>query len=123
MPLFVPWTDASTLPAVGAGPIERATLDMKLELPTVDRFHMAKDVAAFANHVGGTLLVGVLEKGGIVRRHQPMTPVAAAALQREFDEAVRDRCRPLPVIDFASVPAPDAAGVVLAVNVSPYFGG
>ena len=52
---------------------------------------------------------------------KPLDAETVSGVQRAFDEAVRDRCRPVPVFGFAHVPC--GSGVVLAVNVYPYLGG
>ena len=65
MSLFQPLAETSRLPDVGEG-YERATLDLKLKGEVKKGFHLAKDVAAFANHLGGTLLIGAKEKDGRV---------------------------------------------------------
>src|SRR5947209_3105685 len=110
MPVFIPYTDSTSLPAIGAG-FEQAVLDFKLEAETTDAFQRAKDVAAFANHLGGTLLVGAKEANGVVAAYVPLTFAVATQVQDGFSQAVSQRCSPRPLIDFARVPS--GAGVVL----------
>jgi hypothetical protein len=107
------------LPAIGDG-YERATLDLKLRVDAKKGFHAAKDVAAFANHLGGTLLVGAQETNGCVGKYEPLDEPTANASHAAISQAVRDRCSPRPLIDF--VRRPHQAGIVLAVNVWPYIG-
>ena len=119
MPRFEPFTEATPLPLVGEG-YERAVLDLKGRGGVARAFHKAKDVAAFANHLGGTLLIGAKETAGRVGEYEPLDEATVATMQKEFSEAVRDRCSPRPLVDFARIPF--GAGFVLAVNVWPYTG-
>lgn len=88
------------LPDVGAS--ETDTLDFKTELKplpdkkSADRFECAKDVAAFASTSGGTLLVGAVESQHVLQRYKPVSKETAAWIERENEEAVRDRCAPPP---------------------------
>jgi hypothetical protein len=116
---FVPITKPDDLPKPGEG-YERATLDLKTTAVSRPGFHHAKDVAAFANHLGGTLVIGAQESAGRVGQYVPLTETSASAIQAAFSQAVRDRCSPRPLIDFVRVAIP--GGVVLAVNVWPYIG-
>jgi hypothetical protein len=117
--LFTPILDASRLPKRGEG-YERATLDLKETASPKPGFHHAKDVAAFANHLGGTLLIGAQETDGRIGEYKPLTEQTVTAIQAAFSQAVRDRCSPHPLFDFARFPLD--GGVVLAVNVWPYIG-
>lgn len=83
-------------------------------------FHKAKDVAAFANHLGGTLLIGAKETDGQLERYVGMDPGDAGLVRDKFSKAVNDRCEPLPRIDFAEYNDPnDATKKIVAVNVWP----
>ncbi len=119
MPLFNPFTQQTPLPAIGEG-YETATLDLKLAGQIAGGFHLAKDVAAFANHQGGTLLMGVGEKNGRVEVYQPLDEAKANELQKATSEAVRNRCSPKPFVDL--VRRAHGGGWLLAVNVSPFVG-
>jgi len=119
MPMFDPYTEQTVLPAVGDG-YERATIDLKLKGQLKPGFEVAKDVAAFANHLGGTLLVGAKELNGCVEMYQPLDEAAASDVQKAASEAVMDRCSPRPIFDFVRIRHGD--GFVLAVNVWPYIG-
>jgi hypothetical protein len=112
-------TETSPLPEIGQG-YERAVLDLKLEGQVVKGFHLAKDVAAFANHLGGTLLIGAGEAHGRVAVYKPMVEAVVNDLQKAVSEAVRDRCSPRPFYDF--VRRSRDGGWLLAVNVNPYIG-
>jgi hypothetical protein len=119
MPHFEPFLESSVLPPVGSG-YERATLDLKGRGGVVSAFHKAKDVAAFANHLGGTLLIGAKETAGVVGEYEPLDESTANSIQKGFSQAVRERCSPRPLVNFARVPC--GVGWVLAVNVWPYIG-
>lgn len=116
MPAFTPMNPATPLPAPGAG-TEHALLDLKKGLSAKD-FHNAKDVAAFANNLGGTLLVGAEEDGAArVLRYHPFSATDVTRLEEQITRAVDARCRPKPLVDFARIP--HGQGFVLAVNVWP----
>ncbi|HEY5076434.1 MAG TPA: ATP-binding protein [Acidimicrobiia bacterium] len=119
MSRFVPIIDANQLPKPGDG-FERAVLDLKSTASPKPGFHHAKDVAAFANHLGGTLLIGAQETDGRVREYAPLSESVVSAIKDAFSQAVRDRFSPRPLIDFARLPMLD--GLVLAVSVWPYAG-
>jgi hypothetical protein len=84
------------------------------------RFQMAKDVAAFANHLGGAILVGLQESSGRVGRDVPLSEDQANVIRASYSEAVRDRCLPRP--DFDPIPIRRGQGFVVAVNVQPFVG-
>lgn len=98
---------------------EQHHLDFKAE-PTDDAFEIAKDVAAFANAEGGTLLIGARGRGEYLSKYEPLTRKAASQAQRTYEEAVRDRCSPAPLFNVNSVPYDD--GFVMAVNVWAFPG-
>lgn len=115
MPFFVPLQPPASLPELGQG-LERATWDLK-GAPDKSLFHTARDVASFANHLGGTLLIGAYEKNGSVGKYSPMTPKEGVKARDWYSRAVVERCRPKPTFDFE--PFEHDSGVVLAVNVWP----
>lgn len=116
--MFTPIVSADQLPQVGVA-CEKTTLDFKKEL-TADAFEAAKDVAAFANAAGGTLLIGAQAQGEVVAKYFPMTSDKASAAQRFYEQSVRDRCRPGPLTRIEHLP--HEGGVVLAINVQPSLG-
>ncbi len=121
MARFDPITIASQLPAVGAS-YERSTLDFKKTSSAKPTQEQAKDVAAFANRFGGTLLIGFEERSdGRVGNIEALPSTHAANVKSAISQAVRDRCRPSPTVDVDIIDIGEAA-CVLAVNVSPFFG-
>lgn len=102
------------------GERETAVLDFKAA-PTDDRFELAKDVAAFANGLGGTILVGGVGGDNLVR-FEPLERSAAHAAARGYDEAVRDRCSPAPMFTVDEINLEAGTAVVLAINVWPFPG-
>ena len=118
MSKFEPFTDATPLPKKGAG-YERAILDLKWDTERTTDFHKAKDVAAFANYLGGTLLIGVEEEHGCVKEYHPLTAKDVDAVQTAFSKAVGYRCAPPPVVDSARIR--HEGGFVLALNVWPHL--
>jgi len=118
MPFFVPQQPPRSLPAKGSA-IELAVMDWKVKATGTD-FHLAKDVAAFANHLGGAILVGASERSGQLVDYVGMTPGEAGNVRDRFSKAVKDRCQPPPLVDFAEYEHPDdGTKRVVAVNVWP----
>lgn len=103
-------------------PCEHNRLDCKVTYATPDRAEeMAKDVAAFANANGGTLLIGVDEKFGLVTAVVGHTAERAGTLKREIEEAVRDWLQPKPVIQVELLPL-DTGKFIVKVEVQPFPG-
>jgi hypothetical protein len=113
--MFHPILSTNDLPPVGASR-EHLTCDFKVK-PANSRFEMAKDVAALANASGGTLLIGAAEAAGALSAYIPLSRADAAAAQRNYEEAVRDRCDPSPIVSVGSIV--HGSGVLLAINVMP----
>jgi len=108
---------ASELPPENQPPaIEAAVIDFKRWQDSKKRFESAKDVAAFANHLGGTLLIGADHNNGAIT-YVPMSASDAEAVQDCYSASVKARCSPRPVMDFTQFPV--SGGVVVAVNVWP----
>lgn len=118
MPFFVPLTPPLGPPPLGAA-IERAVMDWKA-VDAGTPFHKAKDVAAFANHLGGTLLIGACEKDGQLDAYKGMTPAEAGTVRDAYSKAIKDKCQPHPTVDFEEFSAPgDHDKRIVAVNVWP----
>lgn len=106
------------LPEVGAATTEHLTCDFKVKAAG-SRFEMAKDVAAFANCYGGTILLGAAEAIGAFGKYVPMDLASASIARREYEQAVRGRCNPAPLVSVDTIPYGGEQEVVVAVNVSP----
>lgn len=116
---FRPINEPADLPKPGMRR-EDLNCDFKSSVDKSTQTELAKDVAAFANASGGTLLIGANEgEGGALRDWVPMTEAAANALKRRFDDAVREQCLPLPVFD-PKVIQREPGQFTLAVNVWPF---
>src|SRR5687767_5958247 len=115
---------------------EQATFDLKARYDTkadpTKSFEIAKDICAFANHLGGTILVGAHEaKGGQrgrIAKFEPLTEPSPGELVTEVTRVIGLYCRPVPIVvpipislDDAQVSEilsrPDKATVVVAINV------
>ncbi len=113
---FVPLTQTASLPTIGSA-IERPILDLKVK-PAPNAFEKAKDVAAFANHVGGTLLIGASEVDGRLSAYVGLDD--AGDVRDAYSKAVADLCQPHPLVDFEDFAAPGSSTKrVVAVNVWP----
>lgn len=95
---------------------ESPWLDFK-GAPTTDYYEVAKDVAAMANASGGTLLVGAYG-GQTLQKYEPVADVGK--VERDYDQAIRDRVRPAPLFDIARIA--EQVGFLLALNVEPFPG-
>lgn len=105
--------------------VERNRLDCKKQYDgdaKTRRQEMAKDVASLANSNGGFLLVGSIEKGGVLKHHEGVTLEEAGQLLRDFGEAVRDRLTPRPTIEFPDPVKLENGKMVFIVEVQPYPG-
>lgn len=99
---------------------EQRWFDVKQTYAPGSQAEMAKDIAAFANAVGGALIVGASEGPTEPDYTTPLPEQYANRLALEFDQAVRDYCRPSPSVHVRLIPAPDSSGkVVLVVNIEP----
>ena len=120
MAFLVPLIESMPLPVVGFS-IERAVMDWKVE-PSPHQFKKAKEVAAFANHLGGTVLVGANEDRatGQLQGYAWMTLKKAKEACSAYSTAVAQRCLPLPRFEFEQWAHPvDAEKRVVAINVWP----
>jgi hypothetical protein len=120
--LHKPITVAIDLPPKGTSR-ESGTFDFKGEQDPDDQRELAKDVAAFANALGGTILVGAVEdrKRGTLGCYKPMPRLEEAEkLKRAYELAVTQRCVPQPTVEVVRIetdPAIHPPGHVVAVNV------
>ena len=116
---------------------EHAISDFKGRYETKDRtvaFEIAKDVCAFANHLGGTIIVGAQEgkkadQGRIVA-FVPLTDPSPGELVTHVDRAIKLYCLPVPIANAIEIPLDDAqvsailqrtgpAASIVAINVQP----
>lgn len=106
MPVFTPITTAADLPQTGTR-CEGFTLDFKSKHTTKSTavWECAKDLAAFANHLGGTILVGIPEVNGIVGPRQPLAPADAAIVGKDYGNA-QDLCHPPPTVTPENIQVP-----------------
>lgn len=82
----------------------------------------AKDIAAFANALGGCILVGVAEKSDSFTRSL-LTVADARVAARDYEDAARSLLSPRPMVDICVVRSPDDdSRALLAVNVEPFPG-
>jgi hypothetical protein len=68
---------------------------------------LAKDVAAFANHIGGVLVIGMADVNGIPS--EVMDTDVSDALQRHFHQVIARLTAPTVRFDMRAVPNPDPA--------------
>ena len=120
--LFRPIVATTDLPPVGTSR-ESGTFDFKERQDPADQRELAKDVAAFANALGGVLLVGAVEdrKRATLGVYKPMADLKdAETLRKAYELAVTQRCVPQPVIEAVRIETTSGVhppGHVVAVNV------
>jgi hypothetical protein len=119
MALFRIIEQTADLPSEGTSR-ETLLLDAKANYDVSKKFEMGKDVAAFANATGGTLLIGAFEDSSKLIRYRPLCASDAVAVRQSFEEAIRDRCTPLPRVTFSQITYDP--GEILAINVWPFPG-
>lgn len=132
MPVFVPWTNNSPVPDVGTS--ETMVLDFK-GIPSKrrdagderdprnwDHAKNAKDVAAFANAIGGVLVVGGDDNGGTgkLARFVDIDAALADRIETHYTEVTKDHVRPSPVVSFARIARGES--FLVAVNIQPFPG-
>jgi hypothetical protein len=118
MPLYKPLIRPQPLPEVDSA-VEHAVLDFKVRDAKTE-FHRAKDVAAFANHLGGTLVIGAHESGGYLRAYPGVEPSEAAAICKSYSQSVEQRCEPHPIIETDIYECPgNTLKKIVVINVEP----
>jgi hypothetical protein len=115
MSLFRVISTPQDLPLVGNS-IETGTFDLKGAVES-DRHEMAKDVAALANASGGVLLIGAYENKGMLAKYAPMDRTVAFKAKDAYEHAVKELCRPVPVMDAVPIQMAAPEDWVVAVNV------
>ncbi len=113
--LAFPIVSVGDLPPEGTSS-ELSSLEFKKSVDPSDSVEMAKDGAALANTIGGSILVGAIADGQRLVRYDGIAPALGKRLGEVYERAVKDLCRPTPQLDaHLLVLEPDRA--VLAVNV------
>jgi hypothetical protein len=98
---------------------EGPTLDFKGDVNPAEWWELAKDIAAFANHIGGVILVGAFEREDRLAEFRGIDPTRAEQLAERYDKVARDNCRPSVIARAHVIPWDDAKAIV-AVNVEAY---
>lgn len=120
---FVPRLTADALPRPGAADaIEGQVLDFKEWHHGIQPapLELAKDVAAFANASGGTIVFGATESDHRLARYEGNDAAAAAKLCDTLHDVVHKRLRPPPVVVPRAIELDGTC--VVALNVYPYVG-
>jgi hypothetical protein len=99
---------------------EGRALDFKAAVDPGEWWELAKDIAAFANYVGGTILVGAAEQSNGTATFHGIDRQKVGALVGAYDQAARDKCKPRPLATTEVIALEETDKVVLAVNVDPF---
>ncbi len=114
--MWTPILNPDQLPELGAR--EQTWLDFK-GAPANDRREFAKDIAAMANALGGSLIIGAVG-GSTLVRYELLTEDSAKVTANAYEEAARDWLRPKPVVSTQVLEREQ--GFVVVVNVEPFLG-
>jgi hypothetical protein len=101
----------------GADAREQYVLDFKETVDPANWWELAKDVAAFANAIGGVILVGVKEGPPPVYEGLPRD--IAERIQVAYENSTKEHLSPRPIVDPVLVSTP-SGNFIVAVNVNPY---
>lgn len=115
--MFIPITSVDQLPAVGLAN-EVRQLDFKRYQSPDDNLSMGKDVAAFANGLGGVLLIGAQGNGKLLANYVGVDEAAAKQLAENYERVAKERCRPSPQVVTHLIRTHEKK-LVVAVNVWP----
>lgn len=99
---------------------ETCELDFKAFVDSKEWWELAKDIAAFANYLGGVILVGATEESTGLPRLCGIELDFALTLKEAYEKAARDKCSPRPLLTAVILEPPEIPDRrVLAVNVEP----
>jgi hypothetical protein len=99
---------------------ETYELDFKKFVDPKEWWELAKDIAAFANYIGGVILVGAAENSSGTADLSGIPAVTAQDTKDAYEKAARDKCLPRPLVTvWILEPAEISGRCVLAVNVEP----
>lgn len=95
-------------------------LDFKGFVKVSEWWELAKDIAAFANYLGGVILVGAEELESGLPNLVGLAGEAAGELREAYEKVARDKCLPRPLVNAVLIELSDQPDRwVLAVNVDP----
>jgi hypothetical protein len=95
---------------------EKGDLDFKGYADPKTLWEHAKDIAAFANSLGGVVLIGAVEKDDFLE-YSGLKRQSVATVKKLYEDAAQS-CSPAPVVDV--IPIQLSGRTVVAVNVDPY---
>ena len=100
---------------------EKADIDFKRYGDDRKPAEMAKDVAAFANQLGGVIVIGGDSESDKTQLSYPGIPEGKTAEVVDHCEKAAARCSPAQVVDVIPLKGPDGTDLV-AVNVNAFAG-
>ncbi len=77
---------------------ERSDIDFKNGQAPKPSIEHAKDIAALANTIGGSIIIGAETNGTIVVGYPGIADVVASELPNAFEQSASERCRPVPKV-------------------------
>jgi predicted HTH transcriptional regulator len=106
------------LPAIGTT-CERSDVDFKTGVNPKDEIELAKDVAALANTVGGSVVIGASTQGSRLTGYPGLAASLASVIPDAYEKAAKDRCRPAPKLASQVTSTSSSNASVVVINVWP----
>jgi schlafen family protein len=91
------WTEGELLGLITSGQEENIQLDFKKTIDTTDKAktELSKDVSAFANTIGGHIIIGMDEDGQATHKAAAITPLDPGAVSKEWlEQVINSRIHP-----------------------------
>lgn len=120
MPIFKRVLALADLPPEN---FDREGLSLDVKGKRLERYRpvdLAEQIAAFANTLGGCILIGANEQAGGTYTYDVMDEALADTVRIKYEHAGRDFCSPNPILEPVVIQRPP--GFVTAVNVWPFPG-
>ncbi len=111
-----PILQETDLPVLGSK-CERSDIDFKAMVDSSDTLELAKGIAALANTVGGSVVIGASTRGSQLLDYPGIAKKDAGKIPEAYEKAATNRCRPAPQV--ASNVLPRGSRVVVVINIWP----
>src|SRR6266851_2609399 len=103
VPMTFPILQETDLPVPGST-CERSDIDFKGMVDSSEALELAKDIAALANTVGGSVVIGASTRGSQLLDYPGIAKKDAGKIPEAHEKAATDRCRPAPKVATYVVP-------------------
>ena len=91
------WTEGELLGLITSGQEENIQLDFKRTIDTTDKAktELSKDVSAFANTIGGHIIIGMDEDGKATHKAAAITPLDQDSIKNGSKKSFDSRIPPV----------------------------